>query len=203
MNAAVATERLFYPPLPRWKRDAFAKVTNGVYTKIFLHYPRRFWQDADYVLYAHPERRGYYAVWQDLESHGKFFPEDAHLLMVTLVQRESERVEAQPQDATVSEVQAVLRSLYGAGVPEPLDVLVPKWQSDPAFRGCWSNIAVGTTRQDFEHMQRPTAGGLYFAGEATDADYNGFVAGGFNSGLVVADQVLHALREAEDSVEPA
>ena len=37
-------------------------------------------------------------------------------------------------------------------------------------------------------MQRPI-GGLYFAGEATDYDYNGFVAGGYNSGMLVAKQL--------------
>ena len=165
------------------------------YTKIFLKYPRRFWYEADYVLYADPARRGYYAVWQDLESGGRFFPKGTHLLMVTVVQRDSERVEAQPENATVREVQAVLRSLYGETVPEPTDILVPRWQADPAFRGCWSNVAVGTTRRDFELMQRRT-GGLFFAGEATDYDYNGFVAGGYNSGNHVAEVVSSVLREA-------
>jgi len=192
VNEAIASRRLFYPQLPLWKREAFAKAVNGIYTKIFVKYDRRFWHDADYVLYAHPSRRGYYAVWQDLESSGKFFPEAAHLLMVTVVQRDSERVETQPTNATVSELQTVLRTMYGSSIPEPLDVLVPRWQNDPAFRGCWSNIAVGTGKRDFELMQRRT-GGLFFAGEATDYDYNGFVAGGFNSGKMVADRVEIAL----------
>ena len=34
-----------------------------------------------------------------------------HMLMVTVVQRDSERVETQPQDATVRELMTVLRSL--------------------------------------------------------------------------------------------
>lgn len=38
-------------------------------------------------------------------------------------------------------------------------------------------------------MQHPV-GNLYFAGEATDADYNGFVLGGYHSGQVVAKRIL-------------
>ena len=45
--------------------QAFGKAQNGIYTKIFLHFERRFWDDADYVLFADPDpgKRGYYAVW--------------------------------------------------------------------------------------------------------------------------------------------
>ena len=131
---------------------------------------------------------------QDLESGNKFFPKGSHMLMVTVVQRDSERVESQPQNATVGELQAVLRSLYGeTAVTEPTEIFIPKWQSNPAFRGCWSNIAIGTGKRDFERMQRRT-GSLYFAGEATDYDYNGFVAGGYTSGENVAGLVEAALR---------
>ena len=80
------------------------------------------------MLYAHPTRRGYFAVWQDLESGGKFFPAGAHMLMVTVVQGDSERVEEQSRNKTIGEIQTVLRTMYGAGVPEPLDIYVPRRQ---------------------------------------------------------------------------
>lgn len=190
VNTAVKHSELFYPALPTWKAHAFAKADLGVYTKIFVRYSKRFWDDADYVLFADATRRGYYAVWQDMESHGKFFPIHANILMVTLVQRDSWRVELQPASETVAELQAALREMYGPDVPEPIDILIPKWHSSQFFRGSWSNIAIGTTAKDFDAMQRPVGGGLYFAGEATDAAFNGFVLGGYNSGEVVANNVL-------------
>lgn len=193
INAAAQSHSLFHPPLPRWKTDAFAKAQNGIYTKIFLRYSTRFWDNADYVLFADSRRRGYYAVWQDLESHGKFFPAKANLLMVTVVQSDSQRVEKQSKNETIGELQAVLRQMYGQNIPEPTDIYIPKWFSDPFFRGCWSNIAIGANRSDFALMQQET-GGLFFAGEATDALYNGFVLGGYNSGQTVAEQVLQAMR---------
>ena len=41
-------------------------------------------------------------------------------------------------------------------------------------------------------MQRPV-GGVHFAGEATDSDYNGFVMGGYSSGERAAHAVLGEL----------
>jgi len=154
-----------------------------------VRYHMRFWDDADYVLFADPARRGYYAVWQDMESHGKFFPTKSNILMVTLVQQDSRRVELQSKADTIAELQAALKRMYGPHIPEPLDILIPKWQSNEFFRGSWSNIAIGTTTKDFDSMQRPV-GNLYFAGEATDADYNGFVLGGYHSGEAVGKRIL-------------
>ena len=141
----------------------------------------------------------YYAVWQDLEaSHGRFFPRGSHVLMVTVVQEDSRRVESQPHAATQAEIIATLRSMYGrlGPVPEPLAMLVPVWWNNPAFHGCWSNLAINATAQDFASMQEPLGSGsrLFFAGEATDGDFNGFVLGGYSSGERAAKLVLGELR---------
>jgi len=193
INAATKSNTLFYPPLPSWKVDAYAKAPNGIYTKIFLKYNVSFWDNADYILYADPKRRGYYSVWQNMESHGKFFPENANILMVTVVQAESERVEAQPKHKTIEEVQATLKMMYGQHIPEPVDIHIPIWNADPAFRGCWSSMQVGIQAADFEHMQAEVDG-VFFAGEATDALYNGFTTGGYHSGEVVAGKVLGSIK---------
>lgn len=196
INTAHERKELFYPLLPDWKAEAYGKAKNGIYTKIFLRYNVSFWADADYVLYAHPDKRGYYAVWQDMESHRKFLPQAAHILMVTVLQDQSRAVETQPRFHTINEIQTVLRSMYGPGIPEPVDIYIPKWNANPAFRGCWSNIAVGTTQGDFQLMQK-NLGTLHFAGEATDGDFNGFTLGGYTSGQRAAAAVLEDLRRAE------
>eukprot|EP00747_Dinoflagellata_sp_TGD_P055290 gnl/TRDRNA2_/TRDRNA2_149472_c0_seq1.p1 gnl/TRDRNA2_/TRDRNA2_149472_c0~~gnl/TRDRNA2_/TRDRNA2_149472_c0_seq1.p1 ORF type:complete len:348 (+),score=53.75 gnl/TRDRNA2_/TRDRNA2_149472_c0_seq1:127-1044(+) len=200
INAAIASGSIFQPPLPDWKVDAYAKVQNGVYTKVFLQYEKRFWDNADYVLYADPDpkKRGYFAVWQDMESHGKFLPHAANILMVTVCQELGRRLEVQSEARTSKELTQVLRSMYGPSVPEPLSIRVGIWGSDAAFQGSWSNVAVGTVRRDFDAMQRGV-GGLFFAGEATDVDFNGFVAGGYHSGDHVAKMVIDDLNEEKDT----
>lgn len=51
----------FNPPLPDWKREAILKMPMSVYTKIFIKFPHKFWDDKDYILLA-GERRGHYPV---------------------------------------------------------------------------------------------------------------------------------------------
>ncbi|CAE8590360.1 unnamed protein product [Polarella glacialis] len=199
INAAVESGTLFRPALPEWKAGAFARIQNGVYTKIFLRFETQFWDDADYILFADSSRRGYYAVWQDMESHHKFFPKGSNILLVTVVHEDSKRIEVQPTAQTLEEVHAVLSNMYGPHIPRPLDVVVPKWHSDPSFRGSWSNIAVGTTVSDFRLLQK-ALGGLIFAGEATDQDFNGFVLGGYHSGERAAKHVLEALEKGSDAL---
>ena len=53
----------FNPPLPEWKKEAIFKCPLTVYTKIFLKFPSKFWDDHEYILYA-SEERGRFLVFQ-------------------------------------------------------------------------------------------------------------------------------------------
>ena len=39
----------FKPPLPEWKQEAIYKNPMSVYTKIFLKFPFKFWDDHEYI----------------------------------------------------------------------------------------------------------------------------------------------------------
>lgn len=206
VNHAIAgydnTSLVFHPALPKWKSDAFQKAEMGTYLKIFLHFDRVFWDnDADFVLHADPDgRRGYYSVWEPLNSHGgeHFFPLPPRapaLLMVTLLNEEAIRVEAMSETAVVEEIMNVLRNVFGGDgrvLPDrPLAVTYHRWYGDPLFRGSYSSAAVGTTRDDFTNMQRPVDEVLYFAGEHTDPDWYGYLLGAFRSGERAAQLILN------------
>ncbi len=68
------------------------------------------------------------------------------------------------------------------------------WQSDPFARGAYSYVGVGgvPARAAFA---RPVAGVLFFAGEATDANQSGTVAGAIASGRRAARQLLRKEQE--------
>ncbi|NVB78202.1 MAG: FAD-dependent oxidoreductase [Kofleriaceae bacterium] len=63
------------------------------------------------------------------------------------------------------------------------------YMHDPFARGAYSYTRVGGTHAA-NALARPIADRLYFAGEATDADYEGTVAGALASGIRAAHQVL-------------
>lgn len=110
-----------------WKIAAIYRFDMGAYTKIFLKFPKRFWpvgQGKQFFVYA-SSRRGYYGMWQSFKRE---YP-GANVLMVTVTDDESRRIEQQSDDATKAEVAAVLRDMFPAA-----DVPAPKTRSTSTCR---------------------------------------------------------------------
>lgn len=150
----------------------------GTYTKIFLQFDpeQQFWDDeTQFFLYADSVERGWYPVWQSLT--GADFIPGSGILFVTVVNEQSYHVEAQSDNATLVEVMAVLRTMYPeVNIPEPIDFMYPRWSLEPWAHGSYSNWPPGTSLQMHQNL-RANAGRLYFAGEATSAQYFGFLQG--------------------------
>jgi polyamine oxidase len=121
----------------------------AVYTKIFLKFPKRFWPEGpgtEFFLYA-SERRGYYPVWQQFE---KQYP-GSDVLLVTVTDDESRRIEQQPDNQTMAEAVEVLRKMFpGKDVPEATEILVPRWWSNRFFKGSFSNWPIGVNRYEYD-----------------------------------------------------
>ena len=67
--------------------------------------------------------------------------------------------------------------------------LVQDWQADPCSRGGYSYVRVGGEGAR-ERLAEPLDDTLYFAGEATDVEEAGTVAGALRSGERAAREVL-------------
>ncbi|KAF8660706.1 hypothetical protein AX16_001573 [Volvariella volvacea WC 439] len=160
----------YEPPLPDYKLEAIHSMTMGTYTKIFMKFPYKFWFDTEMALYADPER-GRYPVWQSLD-HKNFYP-GSGLLFVTVTGDFAQRVEALPFSTIKDEVMGVLRSMYpNMTIPDPLDFHFHRWNSDPLFRGSYSNWPPSFFLEHQENI-RANVGRLYFAGEATSKKHFG------------------------------
>ena len=106
----------FEPALPDWKKEAIYKNPMSPYTKIFLKFPKKFWDDHEYILYASKER-GRFPVWQDLSRPG-IFPVSSGMLLITVTGTQGRRIEGQSFDETKAEIMGMLREIYGKGIPE-------------------------------------------------------------------------------------
>ncbi|EFJ34103.1 hypothetical protein SELMODRAFT_439136 [Selaginella moellendorffii] len=186
----------FIPPFPDWKIEALSEFDMAVYTKIFLKFPYKFWPSngplTEFMLYA-DEHRGYYPVWQHLENE---YP-GANVMFVTVTDDESRRIEQQPRNETIEEVHEVLKNMFGPSVPKPIDILVPKWFSNRFFVGSFSNWPIGVESYEFERIQAPLKGALYFSGEHTHEHYNGYVHGAYYSGIDAANRLLACKKEGK------
>ena len=66
----------------------------------------------------------------------------SNILVVTLTNGESKRVEAQCDEETVKEAMGVLRDIFGPNIPEATDILVPRWWNNRFQHGSYSNYPI-------------------------------------------------------------
>ncbi|KAK3150743.1 hypothetical protein QOZ80_3AG0237160 [Eleusine coracana subsp. coracana] len=179
----------FKPQLPFWKTIAIYRFDMGVYTKIFLKFPRRFWpvgEGKQFFVYA-SSRRGYYGMWQSFE---KEYP-GANVLLVTVTDDEARRIEQQPDNTTMAEAVAVLRRMFpDVDVPDATDIYVPRWWSNRFYKGSYSNWPIGVNRYEYDQLRAPV-GRVYFTGEHTSEHYNGYVHGAYLAGIDSADIMIN------------
>lgn len=148
-------------------------------------------------MYADPDKRGRYVVWQNVNAPG-YFPQGTsnNVIMVTATGDFGRRNELLSDGEIIEETLGVLREMYGADVPAPLDIVVPRWTVDPLFRGSYSNWPLGALDQHHSNLGQPLGGGeswLYFSGEATSAEAFGYVQGAWDQGLKAADAIAACL----------
>ncbi|RVX10451.1 Polyamine oxidase [Vitis vinifera] len=141
----------FHPSLPQWKILAMDQFNMAIYTKIFLKFPYKFWPSgngSEFFLYAH-KKRGYYPVWQHLERE---FPGE-NVLLVSVTDDESRRLEQQSDSETREEIKAILRNMFGKQIPEATDILVPRWWSNRFYKGSYSNWPIGVGHHQFNQIK--------------------------------------------------
>lgn len=183
----------FEPALPTWKTEAIHGMAMGTYTKIYLQFPKKFWFDTEFALYADHER-GWYPVWQSLDMDG-FFP-GSGILFVTVTGDFSARVESLNDDDVKDEVIAVLRSMYpNATIPEPDAFYFPRWKSDPFYRGSYSNWPSSFLKAHHTNLRATVNGRLWFGGEATSLKYFGYLHGAYYEGRKMGEEIAHCVND--------
>jgi polyamine oxidase len=178
----------FEPELPKWKSTAIEMFQMGTYTKIFLQFDYNFWgNETQFFLYADPVQRGWYPLWQSLDTEG-FFP-GSNILFVTVVGRESYRVEKMSDEATQEEVMKVLRSMFpDVEVPDPIAFSYPRWTTTPWSYGSYSNWPPSTTLEMHQNL-RANVDRLWFAGEHTSSSYFGYMQGAWFEGRDIGGRI--------------
>ncbi|CAN7005469.1 hypothetical protein IGI04_009281 [Brassica rapa subsp. trilocularis] len=183
----------FQPPLPKWKTEAIQKCDVMVYTKIFLKFPRCFWPcgpGQEFFIYAH-EQRGYFTFWQHMENA---YP-GSNILVVTLTNEQSKRVESQSDEETLKEAMSVLRDMFGPTIPYATDILVPRWWNNRFQRGSYSNYPMISDNQLQRNVKAPF-GRIFFTGEHTSEKFSGYVHGGYLAGMDTSKTLLEEMKQS-------
>lgn len=77
----------------------------------------------------------------------------SNILVVTLTNGESKRVESQSDQETMREAMEVLRNMFGPDIPEASDILVPRWWNNRFQRGSYSNYPIYADSTMFENIK--------------------------------------------------
>lgn len=190
---------LFTPELPQWKSNAIEAVGFGQVEGIYSYYEKPFWK---------PKKATRFVVWEkdtdtDLPSWFRppFIyeaPTSANKIGFWLYGREASKVCALSKEEVNKLCTSFFRKVFANdSIPEPTDIKVSTWSTDPLFGGAYSNLTIhsnGTCRGDLAKPilleDKPV---LCFAGEATDEKSSATAHGARDSGIREAERICKFL----------
>lgn len=177
----------FAPALPSDKRTAIAKLGMGVLNKCYLRFEQAFWpEDVDWLEYI-PAKHGEWAEWVSYMRAA-----NKPILLGFNAADRGREIEHMSDRQIVASAMQTLRTMFGKGIPEPVDYQITRWASDPYSLGSYSFNALGSNPKMRKTLAAPLNKKLFFAGEATETEYFATAHGAFLSGVRAANDVLNA-----------
>ena len=176
----------FDPPLTD-KAKALQKLEVGHVVKIMFRFAERFWDEREGPAnFVHSADRFVPTWWTSA-------PIRSPILTGWAGGHAADALLAEGRDALAGRALDSLATTFRIR-RRTLDQLhlatwTHDWQSDPFSRGAYSYAAVGGTGAHAA-LARPLRKTLFFAGEATDAEQTGTVAGAVESGRRAARQIV-------------
>jgi monoamine oxidase len=173
-----------FDPDPR-KQAALAMLASGPVIRVAMRFREAFWEARfPGVAFYHSPRAPFPTFWTPL-------PMRAPLLTAWAGGPKAARLSGLSKKELLRHAMKSVRSVFKR-VPEPEAFLAQDWQADRYARGGYSYVRVGGQGARAA-LARPVAHTLFFAGEATDAEEAGTVAGALRSGFRAARQVEFTL----------
>lgn len=173
---------IFFPAVSGKKSEVLKKLASGPVIRVAMRFDDAFWEPrAPGVAFFHNPKAPFPTFWTPL-------PMRAPLLTAWAGGPKAERLTGSTQRRLIGLALESIRSVLGKA-PAPQQAYVQDWHQDPFARGGYSYVLVGGESAR-EELAAPVADTLFFAGEATDAEEAGTVAGALRSGARAARQIL-------------
>ncbi len=154
----------FTPPLPEPVAGALNRLAMNNFEKIFLRFPRKFWDDGVYAIRRQGEAGVWWHSFYDLTRlHGE------PTLLTFAAGPCAQAIRAWSDDEVATSVMASLREIYSDAI-DPESIVVTHWHDDPFSRGSYAYMLPGSTTADHDDLATPIGGVLQLAGEATWTD---------------------------------
>jgi monoamine oxidase len=181
----------FSPALPSSKLASLKVFEMGVLNKVYLKFATTFWdKKADIINYISATK----GHWE--ESYNFYLYEKLPILLRFNAGAYGTAIESMTDAEIIADTMSNLRSIYGKAIPEPIDYIITRWNSDPYSYGSYSFSSMGATPADRDSLAATVDNVLFFAGEATSKDYPATNHGAYISGQDAANKII-ATYEAE------
>jgi monoamine oxidase len=168
----------------REKQAVLGKLAAGPVVRVALAFDEEFWlRRAPGVAFFHVPGAPFPTFWTPL-------PMRAPLLTAWAGGPKAARLTGKGPSFLVRTALESVKKVFGK-VPPLVGAYAQDWQADPWSRGGYSYVLVGGEGAR-EELARPLKDTLFFAGEATDSEEAGTVAGALRSGQRAAKEVLES-----------
>ncbi|MFB4348391.1 flavin monoamine oxidase family protein [Microbacterium sp. CR_7] len=185
----------FVPALPDEIAGPIDRLGMGVFNKIFLQFPERFWGEDSYALRALGEAGEHWHSWYDVSAVSGI-----PTLLTFAAGPFGRRMQDLSDDEIAADALGALRRLY-PDAAEPTAQWITRWGQDAYSVGSYSHLAVGSSHHDHDRLAGPVDGVLHFAGEATWGDEPATVGAAFYSGHRAAERILGTAVDLADFAE--
>lgn len=202
-------ENFFTPALPAHLRETIAGTHVGVLEKLLVQYPTAWWPNAEKVgsytfLPTGPEPSASSTLEQVFEGctlitanfAAPTLPGPTPTLLTYLSETPAKILLQHPAEKVAEAFHSFLVKRFSPASPPPAPSAsaLTTWLTDPLSRGATTTPSIISTGErspmDFKELSRPVWGGkLGFAGEHTEMENRGSVAGAVLSGLREADRI--------------
>jgi monoamine oxidase len=168
------------------KRAALKKLEDGPVIRVALRFHRAFWEErAPGVAFFHSPDAPFPTFWSPL-------PMRAPLLTAWAGGPKAARLTGSSTRELVNAALASVASIFGKRARAQLAAAYAQdWMHDPCSRGGYSYVLVNG-KGAREQLAAPIDDTIFFAGEATDSEESGTVAGALRSGMRAAREILEA-----------
>ena len=191
----------FRPELPA-KQRALKGIETGQILKIVLRFREAFWEESEFLKERRVKGSNPGAGMNFLHAHGAevptwwtSLPVRSPVLTGWVGGLKAEQLLAEEPQLRLERSLVALSDILAVPrreLEEQLDAWASHdWRADPFARGAYSYIGVGGTGAP-QALARPVEETLFFAGEATNGEQIGTVAGALASGRRAARELLRS-----------
>lgn len=172
-----------FTPSLRSKQAALKKLASGPVIRVAMRFHTAFWEKRHPgVAFFHVPDAAFPTFWTPL-------PMRAALLTAWAGGPKAARLTGLKKHKLATEALKTVEAVFGNQRSELASAYVQDWAADRCSRGGYSYVLVGGDGAR-EELAAPIDGTLFFAGEATDEEEAGTVAGALRSGERAAREIL-------------